>query len=70
MYYFSVCLQDENGIERTSGDCEVKKKYSHVDLIHMIDGMDGDRGATVAGSRGYFLTVSKYMRYLYFGKIT
>ncbi|XP_072027104.1 serine--tRNA ligase, cytoplasmic-like [Amphiura filiformis] len=48
--------EDENGIERIIGDCEVKKKYSHVDLIHMIDGMDGDRGATVAGSRGYFLT--------------
>ena len=29
----------------------------------MIDGMDGDRGATVAGSRGYFLTVSKDLRY-------
>lgn len=32
-----------------------KKKYSHVDLIHMIDGIDGERGTTVSGGRGYFL---------------
>lgn len=31
--------EDENKVERTYGDCEFKKKYSHVDLIHMIDGM-------------------------------
>lgn len=30
--------EEENKVERTFGDCEVKKKYSHVDLIHMIDG--------------------------------
>lgn len=34
----------------------MKKKYSHVDLIHMIDGMDGERGTGVSGGRGYFLT--------------
>eukprot|EP00172_Hildenbrandia_rubra_P004173 Plantae.Rhodophyta-Hildenbrandia_rubra.ctg7950.p1 GENE.Plantae.Rhodophyta-Hildenbrandia_rubra.ctg7950~~Plantae.Rhodophyta-Hildenbrandia_rubra.ctg7950.p1 ORF type:complete len:481 (-),score=100.14 Plantae.Rhodophyta-Hildenbrandia_rubra.ctg7950:314-1756(-) len=28
---------------------------NHVDLLHMIDGVDYTRGATVAGSRGYFL---------------
>ena len=43
-------------VERTFGDCTQKKKYSHVDLIHMIDGMDGERGTAVAGGRGYFLT--------------
>jgi seryl-tRNA synthetase len=48
--------EDENGIERTWGDCETKKKYSHVDLIHMIDGMNGEKGAVVSGARGYFLT--------------
>ncbi|KAK0073993.1 hypothetical protein PV325_008913 [Microctonus aethiopoides] len=48
--------EDENKIERKFGDCTQRKKYSHVDLIHMIDGMDGDRGAAVAGGRGYFLT--------------
>lgn len=43
-------------MERTWGDCSFKKKYSHVDLIHMIDGMDGERGTGVSGGRGYFLT--------------
>lgn len=40
---------------RTSGDLSVEKRYSHVDLIHMIDGFDGERGSNVAGGRGYFL---------------
>lgn len=48
--------EDENGVERIWGDCETKKKYSHVDLIHMIDGMNGEKGAVVSGGRGYFLT--------------
>lgn len=48
----------DNKVERTWGDCSVKKKYSHVDLVVMIDGFDGERGAIVAGSRGYFLKVS------------
>lgn len=48
--------EDENKVERTFGDCTLRKKYSHVDLIHMIDGMDGERGATVSGGRGYYLT--------------
>lgn len=48
--------EDENRVERMYGDCNIRKKYSHVDLIHMIDGMDGERGAVVAGARGYFLT--------------
>lgn len=43
-------------MERTFGDVSQRKKYSHVDLIHMIDGMDGERGAAVSGGRGYFLT--------------
>lgn len=44
-------------MERTWGDCTVQKKYSHVDLVVMIDGFEGDKGAVVAGSRGYFLKV-------------
>ena len=44
-------------MERTYGDCEVTKKYSHVDLICMIDGMDGEKGAMVSGGRGYYLKV-------------
>jgi len=38
-----------NKIERTIGDVESRKKYSHVDLIHMIGGADLERGANVAG---------------------
>jgi len=44
-------------VEKTVGDCTLRKTYSHVDLIHMIDGMDGERGAVVAGGRGYYLLV-------------
>jgi len=45
----------DNKIETTSGDCSTKKKYSHVDLVVMVDGFDGEMGAVVSGSRGYFL---------------
>lgn len=47
--------EENNGIVKTWGDTEVKKKYSHVDLIAMIDGVDSDRGAVTAGGRGYYL---------------
>ncbi|CAB4025690.1 Serine--tRNA ligase, cytoplasmic, partial [Paramuricea clavata] len=47
--------EDDNGIIRVVGDCSVKKKYSHIDLAVMVDGVDVDRGASVAGSRGYFM---------------
>lgn len=47
--------EDENGIERTYGDIETKKKYSHVDLVVMIDGADNERGSVTAGGRGYYL---------------
>ncbi|XP_070558933.1 serine--tRNA ligase, cytoplasmic-like [Ptychodera flava] len=47
--------EDDNGIERTFGETDVRKKYSHVDLIHMIDAMEQEKGAVVSGSRGYFL---------------
>lgn len=48
--------EDENKVERTWGDITKKTKYSHYDLIHMIDGMNGEKGAIVSGGRGYFLT--------------
>lgn len=48
--------EDENKVERTYGDCTAKGKYSHVDLIHMIDGWNGEKGTVVSGGRGYFLT--------------
>ncbi|CAJ0603339.1 unnamed protein product [Cylicocyclus nassatus] len=47
--------EDNNRVERTFGDITRKMKYSHVDLVCMIDGFDGDRGTSVAGGRGYFL---------------
>lgn len=47
--------EDENGIEKLHGDCETTKKYSHVDLLVMIDGVDDTRGSVVAGGRGYYL---------------
>ena len=50
-------MQDENGIVRTWGDVQTRKRYSHIDLIHMIDGFDGERGASTAGGRGYYLKV-------------
>lgn len=44
-------------MERVWGDCSCRKKYSHVDLVVMVDGYEGEKGAIVAGSRGYFLKV-------------
>ncbi|CAD6199707.1 unnamed protein product [Caenorhabditis auriculariae] len=54
----SVPVSDDeanNRIERTFGDIKSTKKYSHVDLVVMVDGFDGERGTVVAGARGYFL---------------
>merc|ERR1711997_1200763 len=45
----------DNRTERTFGDIESRKKYSHVDLIHMIGGVDMERGTVTAGGRGYYL---------------
>jgi seryl-tRNA synthetase len=50
--------EDFNKIERTfwGGRPEQEhKQFSHVDLIAMADIADLERGATVAGGRGYFL---------------
>uniref|UniRef100_A0A0K0F999 serine--tRNA ligase n=1 Tax=Strongyloides venezuelensis TaxID=75913 RepID=A0A0K0F999_STRVS len=47
--------EDNNEVVRTYGDCESTKKYSHFDLVTMIDGYDSERGVRIAGSRGYFL---------------
>ncbi|XP_047663219.1 serine--tRNA ligase, cytoplasmic isoform X2 [Tachysurus fulvidraco] len=45
----------DNTVERIWGDCTGQKKYSHVDLVVMVDGYEGEKGAIIAGSRGYFL---------------
>ena len=57
IFFVSILFQEDNRVERTWGDSSVKKKYSHVDLAYMVDGVDCERGAMVAGSRGYFLKV-------------
>ena len=44
-----------NIVERMWGSCKERKKYSHVDLIVMIDGADMHRGTVTAGNRCYYL---------------
>jgi len=51
----------DNRTERTWGDCTATNKYSHVDLIHMIGGWDGERGTNISGGRGYYLTGAAVM---------
>uniref|UniRef100_A0A673M270 serine--tRNA ligase n=1 Tax=Sinocyclocheilus rhinocerous TaxID=307959 RepID=A0A673M270_9TELE len=67
----------DNKVERTCGECTVQKKYSHVDLVVMVDGYEGEKGAIVAGSRGYFLKVccplnlfSQYLNPLFYAVFT
>ena len=51
-----TCIQDkDNKEERRWGDCEVKRRYSHIDLIHMVDGVDNQRATVTAGNRCYYL---------------
>ncbi len=52
---YSYWQDADNRTERTWGNVEQRKKYSHVDLVHMIGGMDGERGSVTAGGRGYYL---------------
>uniref|UniRef100_A0A0N5ARU6 serine--tRNA ligase n=1 Tax=Syphacia muris TaxID=451379 RepID=A0A0N5ARU6_9BILA len=47
--------EENNRVETLFGDVTTRKKYSHVDLVVMVDGFDGDRGTSVAGGRGYFM---------------
>jgi seryl-tRNA synthetase len=52
-----VSNDEETGniVERMYGRCDARKKYSHVDLIVMIDGVDTHKGTEVAGNRCYYL---------------
>eukprot|EP00731_Ephydatia_muelleri_P037988 Em0621g1a len=49
--------QMKTGLKKTFGESGVRKKYSHIDLIHMIDGVETEKGAVVAGNRCYYLKV-------------
>ena len=51
----SIDLQDNNRVERTFGDATGRKKYSHMDLVYMVDGVDMQRGTVTAGNRCYYL---------------
>ena len=51
-----VC-QDENTVERVSGDCSLRKRYSHIDLLYMVDGVETQQATVVAGNRCYYLKV-------------
>jgi len=48
--------EDHNRVERTVGNCTQRKKYSHVDLIAMIDGADLERATVTSGGRAYYMT--------------
>ena len=50
-----LITQAENAVEWTFGDCISLEKYSHVDLIRILEGVDVKRGAATAGGRGYQL---------------
>ncbi|NXR11561.1 SYSC protein, partial [Semnornis frantzii] len=39
----------DNKVERVWGDCSCRKKYSHVDLVVMVDGYEGEKGAVPGG---------------------
>jgi len=59
MLHDTVALGDTeetaNKVERTVGNCNVTQKYSHVDLVVMVDGVDMEAGSDVAGNREYYL---------------
>lgn len=42
----------DNKVERIWGDCTVRKKYSHVDLVVMVDGFEGEKGPWWLGVEG------------------
>lgn len=72
--------EEENGIERVFGDCSTKKRYSHIDLLQMIDGVETQKATIIAGNRCYYLKgavlflesalVQYAMRILYKGGFT
>lgn len=51
--------EDHNTIIRTVGECKVPEGVDeplhHVDIMKRLGGMDTEKGAEIAGNRGYFL---------------
>lgn len=47
--------EDDNKVERTFGDSSVRKRYSHIDLLHMIDGVEMQKATIAAGNRCYYM---------------
>ncbi|KAK4526532.1 hypothetical protein GAYE_SCF25G4448 [Galdieria yellowstonensis] len=48
--------ESENPVVRRWGEISTERKtYNHVDLLHMVDGVEYERGVNVAGNRGYYL---------------
>lgn len=52
-------------MERTFGECSVRKKYSHIDILHMIDGVEMQKATAAAGNRCYYLKVKHLYIYMY-----
>ena len=57
--YIHTYTQENNRVERTFGDGATRKRYSHIDLLCMIDGVETQKATVVAGSRCYYLKVAK-----------
>lgn len=48
--------ESENPVVRRWGEISTERKtYNHVDLLHMVDGVEYERGVNVAGSRKHRL---------------
>lgn len=50
-----ACSDAGNVVEYMWGDCKLRHRYTHIDLLYMIGAVDTKRGCQVAGDRGYFL---------------
>ena len=50
-------MKDDNRVERTFGDCSIRKQYSHIDLLHMLDGVEMQKATVASGNRCYYLKV-------------
>ena len=53
----SIPVQDNNRVKRTFGDYAVRNKYSHIDLIHIIDSVVTQKATICADKRCYYLKV-------------